>query len=244
MNSEGTKKESKMLDICPYCGAVNKVKQPKNSIPTLEVTCRKCGRRHILEIGTTSQSMAMIRCPVCGYTQAPAERCAKCGASLVRMEKPEDFNVSEEVKPGLISKRYKTFIVIAIVMIIIIFSGSIASVFFMLTRSDAYKSSKNFIKNSREIRAVVGNNMRFGLVTLGFVKMSGREGTAKFKIRVRGSKGSTEVRVFLRKTADEWRVVAASYKDRYGVMRRLPLKDQVPGASGNILFGKSKLTVS
>ena len=233
-----------MLVICPYCGAVNKVKQPKSSIPTLEVTCKKCGRRHTLEVGTTSQSMAMIRCPICGYRQAPAEKCAKCGASLVRMERePEDFTVSEEIKPGLISKRYKMFIVVAVLMIIIIFSGSIAGVFFILTRSDAYKSSKNFIKNSREIRAVVGNNMKFGLVTLGFVRMSGKEGAANFKMRVRGSKGSTEVRIFLRKTTGEWRVVAASYKDRYGVMRRLPLKDQVPGARGNILFEKSKLTV-
>ncbi|MCD6153388.1 MAG: hypothetical protein J7J07_05695 [Syntrophobacterales bacterium] len=234
-----------MVVICPYCGAVNKVKQPKSSIPTLEVTCKKCGGIHTLEVGTTSQPVAMIKCPICGYKQAPAEKCAKCDANLVRMErKTEEFKVPEEVKPGLISKRYKTFIIVAVLMIIIIFSGSIAGVFFMLTRSDAYKSTKNFIKNSREIKAVVGNNMRLGLVKSGFVRMSGGEGTAKFKIRVKGSKDSTEVMVFLRKTMGEWQVVAASYKDRYGVRRRLPLKDQAPGTNGSILFKKSKLMVS
>ena len=217
--------------------------KPKKSSSALVVVCKKCGGRRILEIGTTSQSMAMIKCPNCGYRQAPAERCAKCGTSLVGMEKEaEDFRPHEENKPGLVLRHYKTLVIIAALMILVIFLGSIAGVFLLMKVSDAYKISEAFIRNNKEIRGVVGNDIKFGLIPMGSVKISGREGAARFRIHVKGSKGSTDVRIFLRKTRGKWQIVSAIYTDRHGIKRRLlPKNSYGPGTRKKVPFGKSKL---
>jgi len=214
-----------MVVICPRCGAINQIKKVKISHPTLDVICKKCGARHSLEIGVTSHSAAMVRCPHCGYKQTRAERCAKCGTSLIiKAVEPADLGTTEESKQGIFSKRYKTLTITAAAMIVLIFLGSIAGVFFMMKSSDAYKLSEAFIRNNKEIKAMVGEDIKFGLVPLGSVKMSGKEGAADFKVNVKGSKGSTYVSIFLRKQRGKWRVVSAIYTDQYGVKRRLPVQ--------------------
>ena len=214
-----------MIVICPRCGEVNQIKKVKISRPTLDIVCKKCGARHSLEIGVTSHSAAMVKCPHCGYKQIRAERCAKCGGSLIiQAVKPADLGTTEENEQSIFSKRYKVLTITAAAMIVLILLGSIAGVFLMMKISDPYKLSEAFIRNNKEIKAVVGEDLKFGLVPLGSVKMSGKEGTADFKVYVKGSKGSTYVNVFLRKQRNKWRVVSASYTDQYGVKRRLPVR--------------------
>jgi DNA-directed RNA polymerase subunit RPC12/RpoP len=217
-----------MVVICPFCGNINKVKM-KRLDPTLEIACRKCGARQILEIGITSQAAAMVECPLCGHRQIRAYKCVKCGAGL--RAKPAirgEMKHEEEGKQNILSKRYKMLTITAVAMIILIILGTIAGVFFMLKRSDAYRISETFIRSNDEIKKTVGENIRFGLIPVGSVKLAGRAGMANFKIRVKGSKGSTVVRVYLRRSQGTWRVASALYTDKFGIKRRVEPSPEVP----------------
>ncbi|MBN2514659.1 MAG: hypothetical protein JXC33_01365 [Deltaproteobacteria bacterium] len=208
-----------MIVICPFCGNINQIKM-KRLHPTLEITCRRCGARHTLEIGITSQATAMVECPLCGHRQIRAYTCVKCGAGLTAKPAPRaEMPPVEDSRRDIFSKRYKTLTITAVAVVILIFLGTIAGVFFMLKRSDAYRISETFIRNSDEIQKTVGENIRFGLIPVGSVKLSGREGTANFKVSVKGSRGSTVVRVYLRKSQGTWRVASALYTDKFGIKR-------------------------
>jgi DNA-directed RNA polymerase subunit RPC12/RpoP len=210
-----------MVVICPLCGNINQVKL-KRSQPVLEVVCRRCGARRTLEIGITSDATAMVECPLCGHRQIRAYKCVKCGASLTAKPTTRaDMTPEEERGRDVVSKRYKMLILTAVTMIVLIFLGTIAGVFFMLKKSEAYRMSEAFIRENKEIRQTVGENIRFGLLPVGSVKLSGREGTANFKVRVKGSKGSTVVRVYLRRYQGTWRVESILYEDKFGIQRRV-----------------------
>jgi ribosomal protein S27E len=217
-----------MIVICPFCGNINEVKM-KRSHPRLEVACRKCGAHHTLEIGITSHAMAMVDCPLCGYRQVRAYKCVKCGAGLTAEPAARaEMTPEEKGKRDILSKRYKMLTITALAMIILIFVGTIAGVFFMLKRSDAYRISETFIRNNDEIKKTVGENIRFGFIPVGSVKLSGKEGTANFKVRVKGSRGSTVVRVYLRRSQGTWRVASALYTDKFGIRRRVVPSSEVP----------------
>lgn len=221
-----------MIVICPFCGNINQVKM-KRSSPVLEVTCRRCGTPHTLELGITSHAMAMIECPLCGHRQIRAYRCVKCGSGLT--EKPStraEMKPEEKDRRDIVSKRYKLLTMTAVAMIILIFLGTIAGVFFMLKRSDAYRISEAFIRNNDEIKKTVGENIRFGLIPVGSVKLSGREGAADFKVRVKGSRGSTVVRVYLRRAEGTWRVASVMYTDKFGIKRRIIPSSETPRSKG------------
>lgn len=217
-----------MVVICPFCGNINQVKM-KRLAPVLEIACRRCGVRQTLEIGTTSQATAMVECPLCGHRQIRSYKCVNCGAGLTAKPATHaEMKPEEEGKRTVLSKRYKMLTITAVAMIILIFLGTIAGVFFMLKRSDAYRISETFIRNNDEIKKTVGENIRFGLIPVGSVKLSGRTGMANFKVRVKGSRGSTVVRVYVRKSQGTWRVATALYTDKFGIKRRIVPSSEVP----------------
>jgi len=217
-----------MIVICPFCGNINQVKM-KRLHPVMEITCKRCGARHTLEIGITSQTTTMVECPLCGHRQIRSYKCVKCGASLIaEPAKHAEMKSKDEGKQDIVSKRYKKMTITAVVLIILIFLGMIAGVFFMLKRSDAYRISETFIRSNDEIKKTVGENIRFGFIPVGLVKLSGRESMAHFKIRVKGSKGSTVVRVHLRRFQGTWRVTSALYTDKFGIKRRVVPSSGLP----------------
>ncbi|MBT8490464.1 MAG: hypothetical protein KJN62_05405 [Deltaproteobacteria bacterium] len=197
--------------------------------PVLEIACRRCGARHTLEIGITSQTTAMVECPLCGHRQIRSYKCVKCGASLIAEPATHaEMKPKEKSKQDVFSKRYKKMTITAVALIILIFLGTIAGVFFMLKRSDAYRISETFIRNNDEIKKTVGENVRFGFIPVGLVKLSRMEGMANFKVRVKGSRGSTVVRVYLRRSQGTWRVTSALYTDKFGIKRRVVPSSEVP----------------
>lgn len=211
-----------MIVICRNCGAVNNIRQDKKLPSVINITCRQCGAQTSLELGVTSRSIDKVKCHSCGYKQPKTERCAKCGADMVfrPMEVPI-FEELAEKKPKILTSRYKVLTVTAVLLLLILFLGILTSVFLMMKSSDAYQTAETFIKNNKNIKETVGDRMKFGFLPLGSVKVSGQTGVANFKINVKGSRGSTQVNIFLRKQRGVWRVVAATYTDRYGSTRRI-----------------------
>ena len=211
-----------MIVICRSCGAINNVKQDKRQTSVIDVTCRQCGMRTFLELGVTSQSIDMVKCPACGYGQPKTERCATCGTDMIVQPTAKTvFEEHGEEKPKLLPQRYKVLTITAVLLILTVFLGVLTAVFLMMKRSDAYQVAETFIRNNKNIMETVGDNMKFGFFPLGSVKVSGQVGVADFKIHVKGSKGSTDVDIFMRKQEGAWRVVAAKYTDRYGTKRRI-----------------------
>lgn len=199
----------------------------------LDIVCRECGTRNRLVTGTTSHSVSMVKCPYCGYRQPGGEICIKCGADMAMartiVTHPKE---PEKVERGVLSRRYKILTITAVFMILMIFLGSLAGVFFMMRSSDAYKASEEFIRNNKEIKNVVGDNLKFGLIPRGSIRSLGEKGAAEFKVRVKGTRGKTTVRVFLKKKGDTWYVATAIYEDNYGVRRRVvPVPEKQGGSS-------------
>ncbi len=197
----------------------------------VDIKCRQCGTRTSLELGVTSRSADTVKCPACGYKQPKTDRCTKCGTDIiVRPPDIADITVFEELgekKPKVLPQRYKVLMVTAVLLIITVFLGILTAVFFMMKSSDSYQVAEAFIRSNKDIRETVGDDMKFGFLPLGSVKVSGQVGAATFKIHVKGSKGSTEVEIFLRKQRGPWRVVAATYTDRYGSKQRI-----IPSVNG------------
>ena len=223
-----------MVIICPQCGSINQIKKIDPSRPVIDVICRNCGSAQSLKIGTTSQSRSMTACPQCGFMQPRGEKCLKCGAAMYT-EVPESVFDRETLKrTGPISLRYKVILIVAVAMVVMIFLGSIAGVFLMMKTSGAYKLTKHYIRQSEEIRKTVGDDIKFGLIPMGSISTSGREGRAHFTVRVRGTRGTTDVSIYLRKSEGKWHVVSAAYRDLYGVNRTL-IDNRTNSDKGNSL---------
>lgn len=211
-----------MIVICRNCGAVINEKRDQQLHSVIDVRCRQCGTTTSLQLGVTSRSAGAVKCPDCGYRQPNTDRCAKCGADIViPTRKMPVFPEEGEEKPKTLADRYKILTVIAVGLIVMVFVALLTGIFIMMKRSDAYQTAEAFIKNNESIRNTVGDEMKFGFLPLGSVKVSGARGAASFKITVKGSRGSTDVDVSLRKRGNEWRVVAMVYTDRYGKKQRV-----------------------
>jgi predicted RNA-binding Zn-ribbon protein involved in translation (DUF1610 family) len=223
-----------MIVICPQCGSINQVKKLDLSKPVIDVICRNCGGAQSLKIGTTSQSRARAVCPQCGFKQPQVEKCLKCGTDMYTEAQESAFDREALKSPSLISLRYKAIIIVALAMVVMIFLGSIAGVFLMMKTSDAYTLAERYIRQSEEIRQTVGDDIKFGLIPMGSISTSGTEGRAHFTVRVKGSRGTTDVSIYLRKYEGKWHVVSAAYSDLYGINRTL-IDNRKKGDQGNTL---------
>jgi predicted RNA-binding Zn-ribbon protein involved in translation (DUF1610 family) len=223
-----------MIVICPQCGSINQVKKLDPSKPVIDVVCRNCGGVQSLKIGTTSQSKIRAVCPQCGFKQPRVEKCLKCGTDMYAEAQESAFDRETLKSPRLISLRYKAIIVVALAMVVMIFLGSIAGVFLMLKTSGAYKSAERYIRQSEEIRQTVGDDIKFGLIPMGSISTSDREGRAHFTVRVKGARGTTDVSIYLRKYEGKWHVVSAGYRDLNGINRTL-IDKKKNGDEGNTL---------
>lgn len=129
------------------------------------------------------------------------------------------------------ARRDRRIVIIALAALIpflLLVVGAIAGVvFYFVKSSDAYKLAEATIRESAEIRQVVGEGLEFGWFPMGSVETTGGGGGhAELSIRVKGSAGSTTVYVTLGREAGRWRVTSASYEGRDGAVKRLGLKRQ------------------
>lgn len=125
--------------------------------------------------------------------------------------------------PGWKTRRIVLLVVGAVGLLALLAAAIVGGVVYLLKSSDAYRVSEAFIRDSAEIRAVVGDPLELGWFPTGSIELygGGAEGTAELNITVKGAAGSTTVYVALRKNQGQWRVVAATYTDRSGTVRRL-----------------------
>ncbi len=121
----------------------------------------------------------------------------------------------------------------AVIPFLLLVVGGIAGlVFYFLKGSEAYRLAETLIRQSPEIRTVVGEGLEFGWFPTGSIETSGPSGRAELTIRVVGTTGSARVHVRMRKQMGEWRVLEAVYESPEGVLHPLPLKKGVRDPGG------------
>lgn len=117
---------------------------------------------------------------------------------------------------------------------VIIVGGAFLAVVSMTKRSPAYRAAEEFIRNSPEIRALVGSEMRFGWVPRGSILADVNAGSADLRMRVSGPTGSTRVEVLARSRTNQWMVVSARYVDRDGSLKTVLPPVQEAGWGGPV----------
>jgi len=190
----------------------------------MAVTCRHCGFRTTIDVGATAPSPEKVRCPACGYKQVAQDLCVKCRAPLYAQP------LREEKKPAAPEREAKTppakgkflrFMVTGLILVVLLTIGLLAGMLYVVKASEAYRTAESFIRNSEEIREVVGNPLRFGLFPAGSVQTNRGRGTADLKIHVKGPKGETDVRIRLTLENGRWNVLSAVFTDAAGTRKRI-----------------------
>ena len=118
-------------------------------------------------------------------------------------------------------KNFRIVAAIALVMLALSLLPYLGHMYFRMKSSGAYQAAEGFVRNSSEIKALVGDDMALKIRQSGYVNSSDGEDRAKIGFKVSGSRGSTDVLVYLKKDNGRWNVATATYRDRFGVNRRL-----------------------
>jgi hypothetical protein len=109
-------------------------------------------------------------------------------------------------------------ILIVIVLMILIFVGSIIGVaFYSIGNSDAAKTAKNFLSNNQKLKDDIGEVKDFGSIVTGSVNIQNDAGQATINLKVIGDKKTVNATVELLFTASQqWRVSSAFYVNDKG----------------------------
>ncbi|WP_197035410.1 RDD family protein [Paenibacillus sp. UNC451MF] len=71
----------------------------------------------------------------------------------------------------------------------------------IIKQDESYKIATEYIKNSTEIRNLVGNEITFGYFPMGSIQYKNGQGTSELTIKVMGSKDTISVHVVQQKTS-------------------------------------------
>ena len=192
---------------CPVCNTQYRISRSKLKKPLQQSVCKRCGANLVFLKRRNQAETSSIYHIGQPYTKSDAEKA---------LRRDRRISIGYFVGVGLLTLIFLTII------------------FWFIKNSDSYRTAKSFIKNNKEIKGIVGEDMKFGLLPLGSVKESGNTGKAIFKIKVKGPLGSTKVYVTLRKARGQWQVVKALYVAKDGNMKAiaiLPRKNQKYQAS-------------
>ncbi len=104
-------------------------------------------------------------------------------------------------------------ILIVIVLMILIFVGSIVGVvFYSIGNSEAAQEAKNFLKNNQKLKDDTGEVKDFGGFVTGSVNVQNDTGQATINLKVIGEKKTVNATVELLLTnGRQWRISSASY---------------------------------
>jgi len=107
--------------------------------------------------------------------------------------------------------------------------------------SEPYKLSESFIRQNQTIQAELGGVDKCDPWYPIEMYPFGRDDFARFTFDVVGTnKAVTDVSVSLQKKGDQWRIVAASYKDRQGFIKPLVQESQTPAEKPKESLGPVK----
>jgi hypothetical protein len=100
-----------------------------------------------------------------------------------------------------------------------------------LAESEFYRTAETFVRQSPELKEAVGEIRSCRLWFPLRVDLPEDKPRAHLTLAVDGTKASTKVQVALIRGDGKWRVVAATYEDRKGALRTLPIGEKPPAGA-------------
>lgn len=219
--------------VCPTCNESYKSYRRGMADPSSMPLCKKCGSSLLPLGGTTVWKPAglspaeMLACPRCGFHQPRSPRCVRCGVDLSGPMGDEE-ELQPESSPDTYDRdlgkvtRTSPFGAGAGMLLVVFFA--LFFILQMIVRSEPYRAAKHFLKGREEVRDLVGEDVSLIPLPMGSVSFGERESKVEFNFWAKGSAGSSRLRVSLTKSQGRWQVVSASYTDRDGTARPIPVK--------------------
>lgn len=217
--------------ICPICNNTTDIWE--KFVPESGLICKRC-RVPLVPLDRPADWPALrvplenetISCPRCGYKQVPSARCVNCG--FLPIDRGRDLSSPPAITGPLdlfraarregIARNLGLGALLGMALLVMMALGSF---FFGLINSEPYRLAQSFIKENKEIRLLVGDEVSFGHFPTGSIKTAPGKGEANFTIKVKGPQGSTNVYIALRKRGKTWQVISAACDNRDGTRRTL-----------------------
>jgi len=97
-----------------------------------------------------------------------------------------------------------------------------------VTGSEPYRMAEDFVRQNAEIKKEIGEVSDCRLWFPLKVDFPGDVPRLQLTLAVRGEKDSTKVQVEMIRDRGKWRIVAAAYEDRKGMLRPLLKAEKIP----------------
>jgi len=113
-------------------------------------------------------------------------------------------------------------VVVAIVVVLglivlIVVGGIVGSVFYGLSNSEAANVSREYLRNSAQLKQDIGEVKEFGSWVTGNINIDSGDGTAQLSLKVVGERKTVNATVeLIYRNGKQWRVMAASYRNDEG----------------------------
>ncbi|MFC1515378.1 tetratricopeptide repeat protein [Thermodesulfobacteriota bacterium] len=218
-----------MKIACPSCSTGYNIPEEKVPRKGVKIRCKICDFEMLLVRKPDVRSSAsapvamVIVCPHCSHKQMASPECGKCGVlfkKLFEAEKPVETALSPhsipESRSEPIKSRWKIIAVTVLTGVALFIAVCVYAFLSWVKSFESYKVSENYIKQNKDIRSVVGADIRFGTFPLFSVEVTGDQGNATYNIKVKGSKDTRRVTVYLSLVQGSWRVYRVAYADEHG----------------------------
>jgi hypothetical protein len=116
-------------------------------------------------------------------------------------------------------------VVVVLGFVVLLFVGAIVGfALYQVGNSEAAARAQDFLRNSPELKADIGEVKDFGSIVTGGINLSGSGGRATINLKVIGEKQTVNASVeLLLVSGSTWRVISASYINDTG--QRIKLLD-------------------
>lgn len=105
----------------------------------------------------------------------------------------------------------------ALVLCLLLAGAVAGAVLYMLGRSDAAETAREFLRRNEKLRADIGEVRDFGWLVTGSLRPLGTDGNATLTLKVVGARRSADATVSLvYRDGYQWRVAGAAYYDDAG----------------------------
>jgi len=101
-------------------------------------------------------------------------------------------------------------------IVVITVAGIVGSVFYGISTSEAAGTSREFLRNSEQLKQDIGEIQDFGRFVTGNINFNNGAGNAQLSLKVYGSRQTVNATVELIYGGGKWRVTAASYHNDDG----------------------------
>lgn len=181
----------------------------------IKITCSICNTKYSMKKSLLSRTPLQFACK-------------KCGSNIVLINKlSPNYSDSYIARPSTskMGNDYRKSIKTIVLIVLGVFFIVTLMLYFLFSyfkNSTPYRIVEDFLKNSPEIKEVVGKNVKLSIIPNNIsIRESNLNGNAEITTKVQGDVGSTKIYCYLEKSDGIWRIIELKYIDQNGVTRTI-----------------------